>query len=1255
MRNHKLKALSIAVLLLSGCSNTGSPNSSGAPQTSEEATIIENPVRLDQLGVLPASDSSAASYLLQLTNYGKEKYTLESVRAIDLTTGKDSTLVSVASQACSIVSANGSCSIQLTPHTNKSAEAKLEVKVKAPSGEIKTLVQLIRISGKLSSNNGGIVMLNDVDRIITEDGNYSLAIPVVLGDNYDDIKASNGTILCNESGYLKGNSCTYLVHGKTSGDTVVATRLEGIKSGKIVTTQEANTKLYIGKGAHLLLSHGTTIAHPTTSETISVFNNGNIAATDIKASLTDANLQLSDSKAIPCANTLGEGDTCKIQVNVKGTVNGQAPVTLTYNDDKTQYKAISNVSYTVEDASVGMSFDEESSNLNSAIVGGKIRTAAVEIKNTGNRNLEKMNYYLAPAGNAAMKLSSPAQNGCKLDGNATLTPKQSCLVTVEYHPTKATQANETINLVANAKYMDHNGQPHSLLQSHGLTYSAEEVSNTSLSWQKQTSSPNDLVISTLNQDSKQAVWDLKSTLASDEGLAATLTGNVTLSKAITSLKVVPVNATTCGSNAVIASGGLCSYKVSFGPTNTEILDEAHLQANYTLNNKKLSSDSAKFKVQASSGPSPKINTTVTIVNSPQSLTGDGSTVTPWKFTALNNNTLALKYTFENKGTAEATKFNVNAGLPNGISVIGGDCPIGTGVGNLSVNQSCTLDVAIPDPKLFARPNLNSDQLNNAQLIFSLPYSYSAGNKTIQSDGSDTLRAVQFSRLWAGVTHKTDSYEENSKGHEFKVISRVTIPTNKLGISYPVTVTPTMKNPVTGATYKACQIPQGQDSCINEIILPKDQFIAGQSLYVTFTTTAQGVANGGDVIISDHEIKADTNRVYTETGLINALQNPPAGSIITLEKDIVLTKPWIPIESLSNVTLDAQGHKITNIQVTNGSDKTTPRVGMFRYIGNYVTIKNLALEGKVVSTVDKTGLLAGSLYGSHIKIINSHFKADIIGTTNAGGLLGDMRMSNQDVVIESVTVISKVQGTTAVGGLFGDDTAILNVSNSRIKSEVTGTLHIGGVSGFNTRQFDVEDTLMNLKNIIIDTKVTARSENVVGVSGLTEAYSTVSNLEGVINLDVKNATWAGGLFARAENFSKVNNILLKGIIKSSRNNIDNIATFAPSGYGVALMQNFIDLVTINMNNMSYIRTFDSPSGFLSSSKNVFYMPPNANQQLLTPSASFYAPLQGDTAAKMKDFLEPLGFDFTNTWTIKKVNGVDTIGIKEDSIPQFPNWN
>ena len=176
MRNHKLKALSIAVLLLSGCSNTGSPNSSGAPQTSEEATIIENPVRLDQLGVLPASDSSAASYLLQLTNYGKEKYTLESVRAIDLTTGKDSTLVSVASQACSIVSANGSCSIQLTPHTNKSAEAKLEVKVKAPSGEIKTLVQLIRISGKLSSNNGGIVMLNDVDRIITEDGNYSLAL-----------------------------------------------------------------------------------------------------------------------------------------------------------------------------------------------------------------------------------------------------------------------------------------------------------------------------------------------------------------------------------------------------------------------------------------------------------------------------------------------------------------------------------------------------------------------------------------------------------------------------------------------------------------------------------------------------------------------------------------------------------------------------------------------------------------------------------------------------------------------------------------------------------------------------------------------------------------------------------------------------------------------------------------------------------------------------------------------------------------------
>ncbi|MBX9598210.1 MAG: hypothetical protein K2X04_06505, partial [Burkholderiales bacterium] len=378
VRNHKLKVLSMALLLLNGCSNTGnSGGSTGRVPTTEEALTLENPVRLDQLGVFPASNSSAASYLLQLTNYSKDKYTLDSARVIDLDTGKDSTLVSVASQACSRVSANGRCTIQLTPHTSQSADVKLEVNLKDKSGVSTTLVQLIRVSGELSSNNGGIVMLNDVDRITTEDGNYSLSIPVVLGEDYDDIKASNGSLICNTDGYQKGSSCTYQLSGKVAGTSaVVSTRLEGIKAGKTMTVQEANTNVEVAKGAHLLLSHGTRIDYPESSAEIIVFNNGNSVATDGTPSFAATTSALEFIIAgTTCTQRLDAGKDCKVKVKVKekSTINGQDSVIISYKDGQVNYATQTNVRYKVADANAGVTFTESSNNLANAIVGGKTR------------------------------------------------------------------------------------------------------------------------------------------------------------------------------------------------------------------------------------------------------------------------------------------------------------------------------------------------------------------------------------------------------------------------------------------------------------------------------------------------------------------------------------------------------------------------------------------------------------------------------------------------------------------------------------------------------------------------------------------------------------------------------------------------------------------------------------------------------------------------------------------------------------------
>ncbi len=848
MRNHKLKALSMALLLLSGCSNTGSNGGSGTTLANEEATTLENPVRLDQLGVLPASNSSAASYLLQLTNYSKDKYTLDSVRIIDLDTGKDSTLVSVASQACSTVSANGSCSIQLTPHTSQSADVKLEVNLKDKLGASTKLVQLIRVSGELSSNNGGIVMLNDVDRIVTEDGNYSLSIPVVLGESYDDIKASNGSLICNTTGYQKGSSCTYQVSGKVSGDSaVVSTRLEGIKAGKTATVQEANTKVEVAKGAHLLLSHGTRINDPATSGEITVFNNGNTAATDVAASVeATSGLKIDAAEASACGTTLEASDTCKVKVSVNSTTNGQGSVKVAYKDNGENHTAQTNVRYKVANATAGVTFTEQSNNLPNAIIGGKTREAVINVKNSGNRRLEGVSYYLAPAGSSGLSVVKGAENGCNLAG-ATLAANESCNLSVKYAPSAAFDGSKSINLVINSKYTDQNEQSHSLISAHGLNYSAVEVNSGNLELTK--IKGND-ILSIINDNIsiESATWLLRNTLAADEGLSASAV-KVALNPATTieGLTIVPANTTTCPQDtASIGGNSSCEYIVSYGPTLIEKNEtNVNIKADYKLGGKSLS-NAADFKVKSSATPQPKIKVEVAISGTPVTGDGNGAT-TPWSFTAYNDKTIGLKYTFTNIGNLEAERFNIDTGnLPKGAVVTDTTCSTGTDTSPFAAaGGNCIVNVNIPDPELFNVPNLTNNSLNGASLKLDLPYSYNYKGKLYRGQG-DT-KYVKFNRLWANVQHTIQATSSTESAFVFGIQSKISGLDNGAK-SYPITVTPTLAHPIAGVTLTPCTITDAsKDSCINTISLPQNIFIGGSELLVTFETSANNMDNQNRII------------------------------------------------------------------------------------------------------------------------------------------------------------------------------------------------------------------------------------------------------------------------------------------------------------------------------------------------------------------------------------------------------------------------
>lgn len=1262
--NKKINYLALlgSVVILNGCGGTGNNTSSN---NLDPKPILENPVRLDQLGVLPASNSSVASYLLQLTNYGQDKYTLDSVRVIDLATGKESKLVSVASQACSTVSVNGSCSIQLTPHTLQSADVKLEVNLKDKLGAKTKLVQLIRISGELSANKGGIVMLNDVSRIITEDGNYSLSIPVVLGEDYDEIKASNGRLICNTSAYQKGSSCTYQVSGKITGNfAAVSTRLEGIKAGKTASVQEASTKVEVAKGAHLLLSHGTEINHPDVSGEITVFNSGNTEATNVLASVEDnSGLKLDTTAASQCGTTLAANDSCKIKVDVVSINNGHDSLKVAYEDNGTNYTVGTNIRYNVANALAGIKFNEKSNNLANAIIHGKTREAIIEVENTGNRDLIGAKYYLTPSAKSGLNLETTAIDGCDLSGSAVLAPGAKCNVSIKYIPT-VPGVDKTINFVLNSKYIDENGQSHSLLNSYALVYSATEVSSANLELKK--ISGND-VLSISNDDisNDSATWSLRNTLAADENLPASEV-NIGLNPAtIDGLKIAPTEPAECPlGTATINGDSACDYTVTYGPTKLDrTLTDIALIADYTLDSKALSNN-AEFKLVSSAVPEPKITIEVRLFK-PAGVAVEGglpnSPTDPHSFVAVNSSYIPVEYKFINDGSKAAKDFNVDIGnLPFGTSVLSKDCPVGLEAVTFDVGQSCTVTVRIPDQNLVnSRPNLLAGSLNSAIIKLNLSYSYSNNGKIYNGQAKDDYY-IKFSRLWTNVSHNILATDVTDSSYNFQVVTKVVEPRYTSKISYPITVTPVLKHPIPGVILKSCTIAdKSKDSCINEISLPKDLFLPSSDLLVSFVTAAKDM-NPNEQIISDYTIGGNITEIETEADLRAAFQGNTAGKVFVLGKDIALTQPWDLNVNLESAIFDGNGHKITNLTTESGFFTTTKDV----------VVKNLSVEGKVTNIDGRRALFINNA-NDHLILTNSNFKSKVSGASGeqVGGVIGQLYSSGG--VIESVTIISDVEGYNLVGGFIGRielNGGNFTIKDIRANTKVKGNSRTGGVFA----SFYTDDLQYDVKNIVVSTDIKIEGDGSQQIGGVAAATRNLnmSNIEANVSIRLSDSSQIVG--AIVGNFSwrgdkeKLTNARTKGTIYSSSFakdlNAHRIATVV-SANSKAEVSYIIDESPLELNNVAdplfnrYVCPLASANTLnYENSKEVISLLPRANMLTCGSIPGIIDTLNnsGRDAEWTKNALVRRGFDFNNVWTIKKVDGVDQIGIKEDSIPQFPKW-
>ena len=324
-------------------------------------------------------------------------------------------------------------------------------------------------------------------------------------------------------------------------------------------------------------------------------------------------------------------------------------------------------------------------------------------------------------------------------------------------------------------------------------------------------------------------------------------------------------------------------------------------------------------------------------------------------------------------------------------------------------------------------------------------------------GSPTLR---FTHRTARVTVVLTDYTEGLASVQLTGLSTegdnpdIIVPYDKGSNTYTAIVAP--QSVAAGTAFIVCTFTNGK-TFVYKMKNATDWQAGGEYTYTVSLAAAK-----------DLGYTIESNGSYTVTsadGLMNVAELVNGGKTdinITLTADIDLTgKDWTPIgTSFKNSytgTFDGGGHTITGLTVTT-NDKYA---GLFGYIGNAGTVKNVVMEGVLITSNN--------------------------GSSQAGGVAGFSRGT-----IENCSVSGSVSGTVYVGGVVGAQWggSITGCSSS---ATVKGTVDVGGVAG-QTNSSATLTACYATGNVIIemDPKKNIAGGSLVGMnagSSLLACYAT----------------------------------------------------------------------------------------------------------------------------------------------------------------------
>jgi hypothetical protein len=866
----KLICLSAVVALIGCQSNTGSATSSSNVNNSvannsaiSKSLPAAGTISVDALGVLPVSAKGNSSYLMRINNHSKEKYTFQKVEV-------SNNLLSVNTKTCTDLAPGASCSIELNPHTTVSGDTLVTFYFKDSNGKTRQIQELVRMSSTLHSKSG-VSMQNGFTQVVALDGNYSLAMPVQLEQDYESITALNGSLVCKVNNFKAGNSCTYLMNGHALADnTLVNTGL---------TLKQKNGHVETRAGANVLVrtTQATTlVSTPTAAVTVNNTEVKYITITNVganPATITNVDYETpleamasNNTGQLACGNDLAAGASCSLYfkanpATLTGTdKKGSAVVSVSYQGtgDTKDIVLNTNVNLIYPAAQLPVLNLTDGQQLNNKVSGVSYEER-FRLVNSGVPYT--IGTIILPASGGLSLVGARPTDTTQCKFGSILATGGECSIIVSFKPSGVI-SNGTATIRINGKYQGVS----SFNYSSAIKYSAISEFN---------------VISLLGLNDMSILASTANTapgyMTSEPFL---LTNTAPLDRAL-KLKGFTFANTPQGLSINPAAGECttdmdlnenqanCKGSVVFGPRQTvtiigqpesSALTISYLPVDALASSKPLKVNSNQFELNVNENAA-VIDAKAEVLQRPQfSNQADGAFNDAIDFLALkaDKQKLKLRYTFTNNGNLAAERFIVLAGmLPYYAKVdpVTSTCDYAKEGSALSDNLAagggeCVLDIELPSDAVFTNLNFSQPNVIVGDIQVGYVYNFTV-NATTYSNLHENLtklkRSFKFNREWVNITSESQKVEINPdlSGWLAKIKVKATLDQRLEAEAtriYPLTIKaigdgPAGHDSLSNAEVSDCEIDDNDDSCTIEIKLDADTHFSGDILYALQATSA----------------------------------------------------------------------------------------------------------------------------------------------------------------------------------------------------------------------------------------------------------------------------------------------------------------------------------------------------------------------------------------------------------------------------------